>query len=102
MSELRVTLWVRVGWRSFASVVCFRRLACFSAQNQHRILQYLAHLAARHYKRGPRSFGAKNNDPLEVFVFIGLFESPLLTWVERTRQTAEVGKRTLFMGEIQR
>jgi hypothetical protein len=24
-------------------------LACFSAPNQHRILQYLAHLAARQY-----------------------------------------------------
>jgi hypothetical protein len=24
--------------------------------------------------RGSRSFGAENNDPLEVFVFTGLFE----------------------------
>jgi hypothetical protein len=28
---------------------------------------------------GSRSFGAKNNDPLEVFVFIGLFER--LSWL---------------------
>jgi hypothetical protein len=29
--------------------------------------------------RGSRSFGAKNNDPWEVFVFIGLFER--LSWL---------------------
>jgi hypothetical protein len=33
----------------------------------------------RHPRRGSRSFGAKNNDPLEVLVFIGLFER--LSWL---------------------
>jgi len=28
------------------------------------------------WSRGSRSFGAKNNDPLEVIVFAGLFERP--------------------------
>jgi hypothetical protein len=30
---------------------------------------------------GSRSFGAKNNAPLEVLVFTGVFERPLPAWV---------------------
>jgi hypothetical protein len=34
-----------------------------------------------HDSRGSRSFGAKNNDPLEVVVFTGLFA--ILLWLRR-------------------
>jgi hypothetical protein len=50
--------------------------------------------------RGSHSFGAKNNDPLEVLVCSGLFER--LSWPGCTRRTAAVGKTTQVMGEIPR
>ena len=52
--------------------------------------------------RGSRSFGAKNNDLLQVFVFTSLFERfSWLRWCIRG-QAAEVWKKTLFVGEIPR
>jgi hypothetical protein len=47
---------------------------------------------------GSRSFGAKNNDLLQVFVFTSLFERFFwLRWGIRG-QAAEVWKKTLFVG----
>ena len=51
--------------------------ALLSAEQVQRVLK--AHRLRR--IRGSRSFGAKNNDPLEVIVFPGLFER--LSWLGR-------------------
>jgi hypothetical protein len=49
---------------------------------------------------GSRSFGAKNNDPLEVFVFVSLFERlSQPEWGVRGKPQ-RAGKKTLFMDEI--
>ena len=39
-----------------------------------RLVQDVFCQLPEHRKGGSRSFGTKNNDPLEVFVFIGLFD----------------------------
>ena len=50
--------------------------------------------------RGSRSFGAKNNDLLEVFVFVSLFERLYHPeWGVRGKPQ-RAGKKTLFMDEI--
>ena len=80
-----------------------RRVHYANQREQDRTRQYtylcLLFFYVLPHQRGSRSFGAKNNDPLEEFVFVGLFERLYQPGGVRGKPQ-RAGKKILFIDEI--